>query len=176
MTITAPDGTALAHGCASGQRPWPPDSRASRLSDGPAPPQGQPGPEKPHPPHQAARMLELLRRLNVTLEPIARDGCAHTHAEDGYVPSRKLRHLLRARNQTCITPACNAQAVHCDIDHTIPYPDGPSCECNTNPKCRRHHRTKQAPGWKAAQPAPDTSTWTTPAGRTHVSRATAYDL
>jgi hypothetical protein len=73
-------------------------------------------------------------------------------------------------------PACNAQAIYCDIDHTVPYPDGPTCECNTTPKCRRHHRTKQAPGWKIAQPTPDTSTWTTPSGRTHTTAPTAYDL
>jgi hypothetical protein len=102
-----------------------------------------------------------LRRMNVTFEPITRDACDRQHAEDRYAPSRKLKHLLRARTQTCTAPACNAQAIYCDIDHTIPYPDGLTCECNTNPKCRRHHRTKQAPGWKAAQPTPDTSTWTT---------------
>ncbi len=114
--------------------------------------------------------------MNVTFEPIARDACDHRHAEDRYVPSRKLKHLLHARSQTCTAPACNAQAQYCDIDHTVPYPDGPTCECNTNPKCRRHHRVKQAPGWKVAQPTPDTATWTTPSGRTHSTRATAYDL
>jgi hypothetical protein len=114
--------------------------------------------------------------MNVTFEPIARDACDHRHAEDRYVPSRKLKHLLHARSQTCTAPACNAQAQYCDIDHTIPYPDGPTCECNTNPKCRRHHRVKQARGWKVAQPTPDTATWITPSGRTHSTRATAYDL
>jgi hypothetical protein len=117
-----------------------------------------------------------LRRLNATFKPVARDTCDHRHAEDRYVPSRKLKHLLRARNQTCTAPACNAQAAYCDIDHTIPYPDGPTCECNTNPKCRRHHRTKQAPGWRAAQPTPGTATWATPSGRVHTTMVTVYDL
>jgi hypothetical protein len=121
-------------------------------------------------------LAELLRGLDVTFEPIARDTCDHRHAEDRYVPGRKLRHLLRARNQTCTAPACNAQAVFSDIDHTVPYPDGPTDQCNLNPKCRRHHRTKQAPGWKTAQPAPDTVTWTTPSGRTHTTTPTVYDL
>jgi hypothetical protein len=124
----------------------------------------------------SAQLTDLLRRMNVTFEPIARDTCDHRHAEDRYVPSRKLKHLLRARSQTCTAPACNAQAQYCDIDHTVPHPDGPTCECNTNPKCRRHHRTKQAPGWNAAQPTPDTSTWTTPSGRVHETRATTYDV
>jgi hypothetical protein len=121
-------------------------------------------------------LADLLRSLSVTFEPIARDTCDHRHAEDRYVPSRKLRHLLRARTQTCSAPACNAQAMFCDLDHTIPYPDGPTDQCNLNPKCRRHHSTKQAPGWKTAQPTPDTATWTTPSGRTHTTTPTAYDL
>jgi Domain of unknown function (DUF222) len=168
LTVTAPDGTAVAHGCASGRHQWPPD--------GPAPPQRSPDQRKPQPAQHATRLLDLLRCLNLTLEPVARDGCDHRHAEDRYVPSRKLRHLLRARNQTCTAPACNAQALYCDLDHTVPYPDGPTDQCNLNPKCRRHHRIKQAPGWTAVQPAPDTSTWTTPSGRTHTVTATTYDL
>jgi hypothetical protein len=165
MTITAPDGTAIAHGCARGQHPWPANS----------PPRGSPQTPGTGPP-QALQLLDLLQRLSITLEPVARDTCAHTHAENGYAPSRRLKHLLRARNQTCTAPGCNAQAIHCDIDHTTPYPAGPTCECNTNPKCRRHHRTKQAPGWTTAQPAPSTVTWKNPAGRTHTTTATVYDL
>jgi hypothetical protein len=123
-----------------------------------------------------ARLLDLLRRLNVTLEPIARDTCDHQNAESRYVPGRKLRHLVRARNQLCTAPACNAQALYCDLDHTVPHPDGPTCQCNLNPKCRRHHRTKQAPGWNVTQPRPDTALWTTPSGRTHRTTPTTYDL
>jgi hypothetical protein len=165
FTLTGPDGTAIAHACAAGQHPWkPPDPQTLRR------PSGIPAPG------QSAQLTDLLCRMNVTFEPIARDACDHRHAEDRYVPSRKLKHLLHARSQTCTAPACNAHAQYCDIDHTVPYPDGATCECNTNPKCRRHHRTKQAPGWKVAQPTPDTATWTTPSGRTHSTRATAYDL
>ena len=145
VTVTARDGTAVAHGCAPGRHPWPGT-----------------GPPWPH-------------GLAITLEPVARDTCDHAHAEDRYVPSRKLRHLIRARGQTCSAPGCNAQAVSCDIDHTVPYPDGPTCECNLNPKCRRHHRVKQAPGWRVTQPVPGTAAWTTPSGRTHATSATVYD-
>ena len=168
FTLTAPDGTAIAHACAKGQHSWQPP--------------GPPGRERrrdpggtPTPP-QAAQLAELLRGFAVTFEPVARDTCDHRHAEDRYVPSRKLRHLLRARNQTCTAPACNAQAVFSDLDHTVSYPDGPTDQCNLNPKCRRHHRTKQAPGWTTAQPAPDTVTWTTPSGRSHTTTPTTYDL
>lgn len=164
MTVVAPDGTAIAHGCASG-RHLPPGNSPLR-----------PGATPYSQSQQAAKLLGLLSRLNITLEPIARGTCDHARAEDHYVPSRKLKHLIRARNQTCSAPACNAQAQYCDLDHTLPYPDGPTDMCNLNPKCRRHHRTKQAPGWKVAQPTPDTATWTTPSGRTHTTTATSYDI
>ena len=168
LTLTATDGTAIAHACADGRHPWKPPDAPS--------PQAERRPDGTPTPGQAAQLRDLLHRMKATFEPIARDTCDHRHAEDRYVPSRKLKHLLRARTLTCTAPACNAQALYCDIDHTTPYPDGPTCECNTNPKCRRHHRTKQAPGWKAAQPTPGTSTWTTPSGRTHITTPTAYDL
>jgi len=164
MTIIAPDGTAIAHGCATGRHPPPGSSPLCQRAS----PDTQS--------QQAAKLLDLLCRLNITLEPIARATCDHAHAEDHYTPSRRLKHLIHARNQTCSAPACNAQAIHSDLDHTTPYPDGPSDECNLNPKCRRHHRTKQAPGWKVAQPAPDTATWTTPSGRTHTALPTVYDI
>jgi hypothetical protein len=158
VTVIGPDGTAIAHACATGQHPWP--------QNGP--------PSSGDPPD--AQLLDLLRRLNVTPEPLARDTCDHRHAENRYVPSRKLKHLVRARNQLCTAPACNAQALYCDLDHTVPYPDGPTDQCNLNPKCRRHHRTKQAPGWKVTQPTPDTAVWTTPSGRTHRTAPTVYDI
>jgi len=167
MTVVATDGSALAHGCATGQHPW---------SENAPPPSGSPPASDTPTKEQAAQLFNLLRRLNVTLERVARDTCDHRNAEARYVPGRKLKHLVRARNQVCTAPACNAQAIYCDLDHTVPYPDGATDQCNLNPKCRRHHRTKQAPGWKVTQPAPDTAVWTTPSGRTHTTTPTAYDV
>ena len=185
-TLVAPDGTAIAHGCAAGQHPWqqnlpPPSGSPPGAWSG----SGLPPPRAPDAtrgitglptPKQATQLADLLQRLNITLEPIARDACDHKAAEDRYAPSRKLSHLVRARNQRCTAPACNAQALHCDLDHTVPHPDGPTCQCNLTPKCRRHHRTKQAPGWNVTQPTPDTTAWTTPSGRTHTTTPTTYDL
>jgi Domain of unknown function (DUF222) len=168
FTLTAPDGTAIAHACAKGQHSWQPPGPPGREQR--RDPGGTPTPQ------QAAQLTDFLRGFAVTFEPVARDTCDHRHAEDRYVPSRKLRHLLGARHQTCTAPACNAQAVFSDLDHTVPYPGGPTDQCNLNPKCRRHHRTKQAPGWSTAQPAPDTVTWTTPSGRSHTTTSTIYDL
>ena len=164
FTLLARDGTAAAHGCAPGRHPWasgqqgdkPPDQRRPTAA-------------------QAAQFAAFLRSLNLTLEPIVKDGCDHTAAEPRYSPSRRLTHLVRARTATCDAPGCNARALHTDLDHTIPFPDGPTDQCNLGPKCRRHHKAKQAPGWKVAQPEPGVVRWTLPSGRTHTTRPTIYD-
>jgi hypothetical protein len=167
FTLTNEKGEAIAHACARGRHPWPPAD-----SPGPQAPGGaRDGPA----PGQAARLRGMLGRLNPTFEPIARGTCDHAHAEDHYTPSRKLRHLVRARTATCDAPGCTAQAVHADLDHTAPYPDGPTDECNLGPKCRTHHRCKQAPDWKVEQTAPGVIRWTLPSGRTRTTTPTTYD-
>jgi hypothetical protein len=118
----------------------------------------------------------LFRRLNLTFRPITEGDCDHAGVEDHYLPSRQLRHLVRARTATCTAPGCLAQAVYCDLDHTTPYPDAPTCQCNLAPKCRRHHRCKQAPGWHVEQPAPGIMRWTLPSGRTHTTTPTQYEV
>jgi hypothetical protein len=163
VTLLGPDGTAVAHGCARGPHPWlPPPASAERNRDGPDQ-------------QQAAALTEFLRDLNITVTPIAKGSCDHRNAEDRYVPSRKLGHLIRARTATCPAPGCGAHAYHNDLDHTVAYPDGPTDECNIAPPCRRHHRVKQAPGWKLEQPEPGVMRWTTPGGRSYTTRPTVYD-
>jgi len=159
VTLTATDGTAVAHACARGQH--------SGLLDDLEP---QPPPD---------RLAELLHRLNLTFTPIARRSSDHADAdadaEEHYTPSRKLKHLIRARTATCDAPGCQAQALNTDLDHTIPWPDGPTDQCNLAPRCRTHHRAKQAPDWKVEQVAPGVTRWTLPSGRTRTTTPTRYD-
>jgi Domain of unknown function (DUF222) len=184
VTVTGPDGTAVAHGCARGPRPWTPPPAAggrggpgsgSRERDGPGRDRAGP-PAEPDQHQQQARLAELLRALNITLAPIAKGGCDHRHREERYQPSRKLGHLVRARTGTCPAPGCGAQAYHADLDHTVAWPEGPSDECNLSPPCRRHHRVKQAPGWRLDQPRPGIMLWTAPSGRTYTTTPTVYEL
>ena len=46
--------------------------------------------------------------------------------------------------------------------------------CRQDPLCRRHHRTKQAPGWHLAQPEPGLLTWTAPHGRSYAVTPEPY--
>lgn len=172
VTMVNPDGTAAAHGCARGPHGWTPAPGSGGATARPRANGPPAGPDE----HQRAQLAQLLRALNVTLSPIARGTCDHRHREDRYTPSRRLKHLLRARTATCIGPGCGAQAAYCDLDHTVAYPGGPTCECNFGLPCRRHHRVKQAPGWHLEQPEPGVMRWTTPSGRIHVTTPTKYDL
>ena len=98
LTALNPDGTAAAHGCLPGRTP-PARHRAP-------PPPGPAGPAE------------------VPLTPVTRGPCDHARAETGYHPSRKLAHLIRARNGRCTAPGCTRPAARCDLDHTRPWDEG----------------------------------------------------
>jgi hypothetical protein len=44
------------------------------------------------------------------------------------------------------------------------------------PLCRRHHRTKQAQGWRLEQLRPGELTWTAPHGRRYVTTGDTYPI
>jgi hypothetical protein len=179
VTVAGPDGTAAAHGCARGQHPWTPGTARDgpgTARDGPAPGPGEHPPPAGPDAVQPAQLAGLLRRLNPTLNPIAKGECDHRHQEHRYAPGRMLAHLIRARTARCSAPGCGARACFCDLDHALPYPAGRTCQCGLGPVCRRHHRCKQAPGWRLRQPQPGVMRWTTPSGRTYTTTPTVYDL
>src|SRR5579871_6433132 len=153
VTAVNPDGTAAAHACLRG-------------------PHGPPGAGPPGtgPPRQLAVPAAALT-------PITRGPCDHARGEAGYHPSRKLTHLIRARNPRCTAPGCGRPAVRCDLDHTTADDQGGrTCECNLAPLCRHHHRCKQAQGWQLEQPQPGVLRWRTPSGRGYVTTPTEHPV
>jgi hypothetical protein len=57
----------------------------------------------------------------------------------------------------------------------VPYDQGgQTCECNLAPLCRRHHRAKQAQGWRLEQSEPGVMVWTLPHGRSYRVQPPAY--
>jgi hypothetical protein len=171
VTVVGADKTAAAHGCAPGRHPWTPgrhqaDPNQQRSGGG--------NRDGPGAAEQAAQVTALLRRLRVRLAPIATGHCDHRHHSGRYVISRKVKDLIRARTATCPAPGCGRPAAAADADHTVPWPAGPSCECNLGPPCRYHHRCKQAPGWRLDQPEPGVMRWRNPSGRTHTTYPTKY--
>ncbi len=72
-------------------------------------------------------------------------------AEKRYRPSAGLDRAVRARDVTCRFPGCrrSADSAGTDLDHTVPWPQGPTAAANLAVLCRRHHRLKHTPGWNA---------------------------
>jgi hypothetical protein len=107
-------------------------------------------------------------QLTITLIPLAVGTCGHRLETPGYHPTNVLRHTLHIRQRSCSAPGCRRPATGCDLDHTRPYAQGGrTCECGLAPLCRRHHRAKQAYGWKLEQPQPGVLVWRLPHGRTY---------
>jgi hypothetical protein len=93
--------------------------------------------------------------------------------ERRYRPSQKLADFVRCRDLTCRFPGCTEPATNCDVDHTIPWPYGPTQAANLKCLCRKHHLLKTFwggdGGWQDCQEPDGTVIWTAPDGRTHAT-------
>ncbi|KUH87520.1 MULTISPECIES: HNH endonuclease signature motif containing protein [unclassified Mycobacterium] len=94
-------------------------------------------------------------------------------AEQGYRPSAALARFVRCRDLTCRFPGCDEPAAACQIDHTVPYPGGPTHPSNLKLLCVFHHLLKTfwcgADGWSDRQAADGTVVWTAPNGQTYTT-------
>ncbi len=90
-----------------------------------------------------------------------------------YRPSAAMDEFVRMRAMTCMFPGCDHPATASDIDHTIPWPAGPTHPGNLNPKCRKHHLLKTfyggPDGWQDRQQPDGTIVWTAPTGHTYIT-------
>ena len=88
----------------------------------------------------------------------------------GYRPSRAQDEWVRMRDLTCRAPGCDRPAVAADVDHTVPWPAGPTHPSNTKCYCRFHHLVKTFwPGFADWQDPDGTVTWTTPTGHSYTT-------
>jgi hypothetical protein len=115
---------------------------------------------------------ESVREIaaTATLEPLTvPTGVA---PDPGYRPTAKNVEFIRWRDLTCRWPGCDRPAERSDIDHTVPWPHGPTHPSNTKLYCRTHHLIKTfcgGPGGWTDQQLPDgTIVLTAPTG--HIYR------
>ncbi|MBA3294298.1 MAG: hypothetical protein H0T40_11355, partial [Geodermatophilaceae bacterium] len=95
-------------------------------------------------------------------------------ATPGYRPTAEQDRHVRTRDRTCRHFGCTRKAVHADLEHHQPHPDGPTAVCNLCCYCRTHHRLKhQAPGWTRHFDPDGTLTIHTPTGNTRTTRPPA---
>ncbi len=94
--------------------------------------------------------------------------------EPRHSPSQALAEFVRCRDLTCRFPGCDAPADRCDIDHTIPYPAGPTQASNLKTLCRKHHLLKTFwggdRGWRDRQLPDGDVIWTAPDGQEYTTR------
>lgn len=92
-------------------------------------------------------------------------------SEDRYRPSTALSEFVRTRDLTCRWPGCDRPAAHADIDHTEPWPAGPTHPGNIKCYCRLHHLVKTfCGGFTDAQFPDGTVQVTTPTGHTYTTK------
>ncbi|MEJ5888100.1 HNH endonuclease signature motif containing protein [Pseudokineococcus marinus] len=129
-----------------------------------APPLSPPGPvtgPSPTSPHAS------LRRA------ARRPGCSYAALTGGpgpYAPTEGCARWVRTRSPRCQAPGCRMPATRCDLDHRVSHATGgPTCPCNLDVLCRRHHLAKHHHGWTAVPMTDDARdpglTWTTPLGQ-----------
>lgn len=94
--------------------------------------------------------------------------------ESGYRPSAALAEFVRFRDLCCRFPGCDAPAEVCDVDHTVPFPLGPTHPSNLKLLCRYHHLLKTffagPAGWADRQEPDGTVVWTSPTGHTYLTK------
>ncbi|OBF17305.1 hypothetical protein A5725_23245 [Mycobacterium kubicae] len=117
----------------------------------------------------APQLAELVRR-GARLRPVQHPG-SEVVAQSQYRPSRALEDFVRCRDLTCRFPNCDRPAEFCDVDHTIPYPLGPTHASNLKCLCRKHHLLKTFwTAWRDEQYPDGTVVWTSPTGHTYTTR------
>ncbi|MGE2730702.1 DUF222 domain-containing protein [Mycolicibacterium vaccae] len=109
---------------------------------------------------------------NARIRTIVHPG--NSPAEPRYLPSRALAEFIRCRDLTCRFPNCDIASTTADIDHTVPYPLGPTHASNLKALCRFHHLLKTfwtgPGGWYDRQHPDGTVEWTSPTGHTYITK------
>ncbi|WP_094294773.1 HNH endonuclease signature motif containing protein [Mycobacterium neumannii] len=116
----------------------------------------------------ASMLREMIATAQVRPVPLP-EPCA----EQGYRPSAALARFIRWRDLTCRFPGCDVPASACQIDHTVPYPMGPTHPSNLKLLCGFHHLLKTfwcgSDGWSDRQFADGTVIWTAPNWQTYTT-------
>lgn len=119
-------------------------------------------------PAQAVRQLATGAKLRPVVHPKDRP------PEPQYRPSAALADFIRCRDVTCRFPGCDHPAECADVDHTVPWPLGPTHPSNLKLLCRIHHLLKTfycgPNGWRDRQEPDGTVLWTSPTRHTYTTK------
>jgi hypothetical protein len=96
-------------------------------------------------------------------------GALLDHGRTTYRPPAALADHVRARDVHCRSPLCRRRAIDCELDHTVPFPIGPTADHNLTGGCVLHHHEKHSPGWSVLQHPDGRLDWITPTGHVYSS-------
>jgi hypothetical protein len=112
---------------------------------------------------QARAIARDARWRRLVTDPF--DGSLLDYGSKVYRPPARLAGHVKARDLTCVSPACARDSRTCQLDHTENFPAGGTAEGNLGPGCERHHNCKTHGGWQCEQIEPGVFQWTSPLGR-----------
>ena len=101
-----------------------------------------------------------------------------------YTPSPATALAARMRDQVCTFPTCDTRASDCQLDHTVPHPQGragagrPGDRHQTSVDglgtlCDSEHRLKTLGGWHVTH-TPDGWEWVSPHGKIYTTTSVTY--
>lgn len=119
-----------------------------------------------HGPLTPDEAADLVGHSNVFVKPVI-DLPAFLDAdpEPQYRPSDRLAEAVDLAFEDDVFPYSPTAARHCDDDHDVAWPPGPTHLSNLSPKGRFHHRVKTFGGWTVYRLGPRLHEWTSPTGR-----------
>ena len=94
-------------------------------------------------------------------------GCLEL-STSSYRPTGPIWRQVIAAQPTCFAPTCDRPATESELDHRVPWPQGPTTTSNLGPGCPRDHRAKHAKGASLRKHRDGTLRYTTRAGLTHL--------
>ncbi len=86
---------------------------------------------------ELARAVRAWRRI--VTDPVT--GHLLDYGRRVYLPPALVT-FIHARDGQCTAPYCQRRSSRCQMDHRIPYPEGPSDTANCGDLCDRHHPLK----------------------------------
>ncbi len=110
----------------------------------------EPGRLDGHGPIDASTVRMLADAPGTVIRRLLTDPADGTLVQVGttrYRPVAGVDRFVRARDVTCRWPGCQRPSRVCDLDHVIPWPEGPTTVQNLIALCRRHHRLKTSGGF-----------------------------
>jgi hypothetical protein len=90
-----------------------------------------------------------------------------------YRPTAAMATVIAALDGVCTAPGCTTAAHRCDVDHSRPWPSGPTAIANLSARDRLHHNHKTRGTWIATTDSDGVTLWRTCSGRSYLTAVIA---